>query len=204
MDEPHSHDLMGLEKAFRQALEPLTDQQRIFVRAYLIDLNGAEAARQAGCSEKSAKVTASKWLTKVNLSRAIKLGMRLRELRLSVSADTVMSNLLAIRDQSMSASPVFDAKGKIVEGVWQYDSKGAVKAVELLGKQLGMFGNGKDGAISMEAHNKVTEQMAIEVVAAINGVVSDEAERASLIDEIDRRWSAISVETTKPGGKRTP
>jgi phage terminase small subunit len=202
--EPHDDDLMGLERAYRSAMSELSDQQRIFVRAYIADPNGAEAARSAGCATKSSRTQAAKWLAKGNISRAVKLGLKIREHRLNVSADLVVSNLLAVRDQSMAAAPVFDAAGQVIEGVWQYDSKGAIKAVELLGKAVGMFGTAKEGGISLEAHSNLVSQMGIELIAAITECIPDEALRTTLITAVDKRWQAISAEPNRPGSRRAP
>jgi phage terminase small subunit len=52
-------------------LDKLTPKQEAFVREYLVDLNGAAAARRAGYSENSAKQIASENLTKPDLMKAI-------------------------------------------------------------------------------------------------------------------------------------
>lgn len=50
---------------------PLLAREVRFVREYVIDLNGADAARKAGYSPNGAKVTASQLLTKPNVQRAV-------------------------------------------------------------------------------------------------------------------------------------
>jgi phage terminase small subunit len=52
-------------------LNKLTPKQEAFVREYLVDLNGAAAARRAGYSENSAKQIASENLTKPDVMMAI-------------------------------------------------------------------------------------------------------------------------------------
>jgi phage terminase small subunit len=52
-------------------LDKLTPKQEAFVREYLVDLNGTQAAIRAGYSEKSAPVIASQNLRKLNVLRAI-------------------------------------------------------------------------------------------------------------------------------------
>jgi phage terminase small subunit len=52
-------------------LNKLTPKQEAFVREYLVDLNGTQAAIRAGYSEKSAPVIACQNLRKLNVLRAI-------------------------------------------------------------------------------------------------------------------------------------
>jgi phage terminase small subunit len=49
----------------------LTKKQRVFIEEYLQCWNASEAARRAGYSERSARVTASKLLTKANIQAEI-------------------------------------------------------------------------------------------------------------------------------------
>jgi phage terminase small subunit len=55
----------------QETLNGLTPKQQAFVREYLVDLNGAAAARRAGYSENSAKQIASENLTKLDVMMAI-------------------------------------------------------------------------------------------------------------------------------------
>ncbi len=49
----------------------LTTKQELFVREYAVDMNGAAAARRAGFSARSAKITAAKLLTKAHIREAV-------------------------------------------------------------------------------------------------------------------------------------
>lgn len=74
---------------------------------------------------------------------------RVRELqheqveRLAVSADYVLLRLLDTLERCMQARPVMvwdpDAGCKVESGEYVFDSKGALRALELIGKHLGMF-----------------------------------------------------------------
>jgi phage terminase small subunit len=55
----------------QETLDRLTSKQREFVREYLVDLNGAAAARRSGYSKNSAKQIASENLTKPDVMMAI-------------------------------------------------------------------------------------------------------------------------------------
>lgn len=67
----------------------LTVKEQAFIEHYLTCWNGAQAARDAGYSAKTAKEQASRMLTKVNIQEAIQA--RLAELKMS--ADEVLVRL---------------------------------------------------------------------------------------------------------------
>src|SRR5436189_100196 len=68
----------------------LTSRQRLFVQAYLVDLNAAEAARQAGYSAKTAVTQGSRLYRNVHVRAAITAAMAARAQRLEVKADRVV------------------------------------------------------------------------------------------------------------------
>ena len=53
------------------ATATLTPKQTRFVAEYLVDQNGKQAAIRAGCSPRSAEVTASKWLRLAKVKTAV-------------------------------------------------------------------------------------------------------------------------------------
>lgn len=69
----------------------LTAMQEVFVREYLVDLNGKQAAIRAGCSERSAEVTASKWLRLAKVKEAVDAAKEARAERIDVTADLVLA-----------------------------------------------------------------------------------------------------------------
>lgn len=124
--------------------ENLTAKQQRFVEEYLVDLNATQAAIRAGYSAKNADKIASQLLGKARVAEAIAAAKSERASRVAVSADYVLNNLVEIVERSMQRAPVFDMKGNHVtdeEGrhVWRFDGKTANRALELLGKHLGMF-----------------------------------------------------------------
>ena len=74
----------------------LTPKQEAFVREYLVDLNGAAAARRAGYSARTAEAQASRLLTNVKVSHAICEAQRERASRARLTADGVIARLEAI------------------------------------------------------------------------------------------------------------
>lgn len=75
------------------ASRPLSPMQARFVVEYPIDLNGSAAAERAGCSPRSAAVTAAKWLRKANVRAAIDAELAARAKRVRITADDVLAEL---------------------------------------------------------------------------------------------------------------
>lgn len=64
----------------------------LFVKEYLIDLNGAQAAIRAGYSEKCAKEQAARLLTNANVKELVEAGMAERAKRTEITADMVLAH----------------------------------------------------------------------------------------------------------------
>ena len=123
---------------------PLSNKQRIFVEEYLVDLNATQAAIRAGYSAKTAYRQGADLLQKTSIREAIEKAQAERSQRVEVTQDYVINNLVEIVERTMQRAPVTNRKGEQVtdeEGraVWCFDAKGANRALELLGKHLGIF-----------------------------------------------------------------
>jgi phage terminase small subunit len=121
----------------------LTDKQEAFIREYLIDLNATQAAIRAGYSKSTAKEIGYENLTKPHILARIESLQAERAEKLSVDAEWVLKRLMQISDRCMQNEPVlefdYESKSLIETGEYQFDSTGANKATELIGKHLGMF-----------------------------------------------------------------
>ena len=119
----------------------LTRKERLFVEEYDRDGNGTQAAIRAGYSpgkkNASASVQASKLLRSAKISAYRRA--RANELcsQMGISRETIRLNVMDIYRRCMTAKPVMKYDPDRRECV--FDSKGALKAMELLGKPLGMF-----------------------------------------------------------------
>lgn len=103
--------------------QELTDKQARFCEEYLIDLNATQAAIRAGYSEKTAREQAAQNLSKLNIQEKIAELKAERSKRTEITQDSVIQELAAV------------ARAEI-KGVRAVDK---LKALELLGKHLGMF-----------------------------------------------------------------
>ena len=142
----------------------LTPRQSMFVKEYLVDLNGTQAAIRAGYSPRTANEQAARLLANVNISEVVQTGMAKRAAKVEINADYVLARLaeidrmdvLDIMNDDMTLKPVsawpsswrrylsgFDVAemkdGQDAIGVMKkikWPDK--VKNLELLGKHIGV------------------------------------------------------------------
>ena len=122
----------------------LTDKQRAFVAEYLVDLNATQAAIRAGYSAKTASSIGEENLRKPEIAEAIAAKQAERATRTEINQDYVLNNLVEVTERCMQKRPVCTMKGEQVQdengnGVWSFNAQGANKALELIGRHLGMF-----------------------------------------------------------------
>lgn len=141
----------------------LTKKQKLFCEEYLIDLNATQAAIRAGYSPATAYSIGSENLTKPEIRTCIDKALAERSKRTGINADRVIQELAKIallnitdvvnaddatikgcanRDDtaailSVKVKTIPTQDGDIVEREVKMNDK--IKALELLGKHLGMF-----------------------------------------------------------------
>ncbi len=123
----------------------LTDRQERFCREYIIDYNATDAAIRAGYSKKTAYSIGSENLKKPELLARVRELQTEQAERLCVNADWVVMQLVEVYKRCMQHKPVYEwHNGELVEtGEYAFDSKGALNALEMIGKHLAMFNNDK-------------------------------------------------------------
>jgi phage terminase small subunit len=140
----------------------LTDKQQRFVDEYLIDLNATQAAIRAGYSVKTARQIGEQNLSKLDIQSAISIQMAERSKRTGINQDRIVLELARLALVKMT--DVVDRNGCIktnaspddlacIESIKVKKSESEtgsmeerevkiaskVKALELLGKHLGMW-----------------------------------------------------------------
>lgn len=119
----------------------LTAKQKRFCDEYLIDLNGTQAAIRAGYSARTAGQIADENLRKPQIIEYLNEKRQVLQEKLDISQEWVLKRLKEISDRCMQAEPVmiFDGDGWVESGEYKFDSAGANRSTELIGKHLGMF-----------------------------------------------------------------
>lgn len=154
----------------------LTAKQRMFVCEYLKDKNVTQAAERCGMS----RATGTRMMQDEAVKQAIELKIKEAEDKALVTIEYVVNGLKEVLDRCLQREPVMhydydektlvqdevvvmDKDGKPVknpdgttktEGVWKFDSHGANKALELLGKYINMF---KDKDMPAEITVNITD-----------------------------------------------
>jgi phage terminase small subunit len=126
----------------------LTAKQERFITEYLIDLNATQAAIRAGYSPKTAMEQGYQLLQKTSVSKALEIEQNKRAGKVGLDAEWVLRRLKTISDRCIQEEPVYDNQGNPT-GEFKFDSSGANKATELIGKHLGMFKDKLDVSGSM-------------------------------------------------------
>lgn len=158
----------------------LTDKQKRFCEEYLVDLNATQAALRAGYKEKTAYAQGQRLLKKVEAQEYLTNLMNERSKRTEITADKVLQELAAIAfsDRTELAqvgqhgevnftptSELNDEVKKVIAGVenGKYGTKvttyDKVKALELLGKHLGLFTAGADNLAALDKLDEVLSKI---------------------------------------------
>lgn len=115
----------------------LTPKQSLFVKEYLVDLNATQAAIRAGYKKSTAYSIGAENLTKPVIQEAIQKQIKKREEKTELNAEWVLKKLETIANRCMQEEEVISKDGPT--GEYKFDSSGANKAIELIGKHLKMF-----------------------------------------------------------------
>ena len=133
----------------------LTEKQKLFVSAYLKTLNATKAAQEAGYSSRNASKIGFQLLEKPRIRAAIEEAQQARQARTLVTVDYVVSSLREVVERCLQRVPVVNIRGEQVQdeggrNVWKFDSTGANKALELLGRHVNAFGERKEEQINVQ------------------------------------------------------
>jgi phage terminase small subunit len=118
----------------------LTPRRAAFVREFLKNPNGAEAARRAGYAPKSADVEADRLLGIAEVKAAIAAGQAQKAKRYAVEADTVLRRLAEYAEANPDAEEFETAEdGTQRRKPSTLKHEHVLRALELLGKHLSLF-----------------------------------------------------------------
>lgn len=118
----------------------LAEKHQKFVDEYMKDMNGTAAYLRAGynCSEEAARRAASRLLTNVDVQDEIRTRQDKMQQESDITVQWVLNNFKSIAERCMQAEAILDRDGNET-GEYKFDSSGANKALENIGKHLGMF-----------------------------------------------------------------
>lgn len=121
----------------------LSDKQIAFCEHYITCFNATESAKRAGYSEDTAKEQGCRLLTNVHIRAYIQEKRKRLLEENKASVEYVINSLMEVADRCMQKQEVMEwdygEKRLKPTGEYRFDSIGANKALELLGKTLGMY-----------------------------------------------------------------
>lgn len=132
----------------------LNPQYRKFVQEWMVDMNATRAAIAAGYSEKSAAQTASRLMRRTDIRRYRDALMAEAFEDLGVTRHSIASRVWEIYERCMQKKPVMEwdstTREWIESGVWQFDTKGALKALAMMLEMLPEMEDEDEGGGSFE------------------------------------------------------
>lgn len=134
----------------------MTPKQAAFVLEYLVDLNATQAAIRAGYSEHTAGSQGQRLLTKVDIQDSISAAQAERAERTGLDAAFVLNGLQREAQAGDTGEP----------------NTARIRAMELLGKHLGMFAD----RLKVEDETQGPREVRITLVEPPGAVESSDAE----------------------------
>jgi len=128
----------------------MTYKKEIFAREYVLDLNAYAAGKRAGFSSWYCKHICPKWVTKKKIDSDDHLVwdfvdklIKARKRRLKMKSDDVLKDLQDLKESCMRSMIMIDKKVKSGQYIKPVDATNAKGTLELIGKHLGMWKDGK-------------------------------------------------------------
>lgn len=118
----------------------LTERERAFVRQYLVDLNGTQAAIRVGYSEKTAASQASRLLRKSDVQAYRDALLQEQFDAIGVTKHSIAAEVWGIYQKCCQKEPVLEwdsiNREWVPSGEWAFNVKGALKALDMLRQML--------------------------------------------------------------------
>jgi phage terminase small subunit len=143
----------------------LNTKQIRFCDEYLIDLNGTLAYQRAyGASTAVSSTNGSRLLRNAHVASHIASLMKVRASQYQVDQGWVIESLIGVYRKASESVPVTDFRGNET-GQYKFDSQGANRSLELIGKHLGMFAD----RLKVEGQ---LEQVIVNIIRDERGVIA--------------------------------
>lgn len=143
-----------LEKKIVDLARALSDQQRLFVHQYMLDLNGTQAAIRAGYAEKNAPGRASRLLRMPKIKAYRDALMQERFEAIGIDRYNIAMCVWQLYLRCTQKEPVLEwdsaAHAWMPSGEWQFNVKGALKALDMLEHMLPAMRQDEDAGPSYE------------------------------------------------------
>jgi phage terminase small subunit len=149
---------------------PLNEKQARFVREYLIDFNGTQAARRAGYSAKTAKQTAHELLQRPNVQAAVTKAAASQLAKVDAGAERVIHELQLIAFGRVTR--LYDKKGNIIPFHKLADAEAALIAgTETIIKNAKAGDGVVDEVLKIKTPDRVK---ALEILAKYHKLLTDQ------------------------------
>lgn len=153
-----------------------------FIDRFIATGNASQAYVEAGYSPKGADAGSSRLLSVVSITQEVEARrIAIRE-RTVLNVNTLIDHLETIRNRCMQGEPVLDNEGQPT-GEWKFDSKGALRAIEMIGKHLGMW--------------EGRQQDPDRPIRAVSPTPFNPQQTLAMIIELRRNKNAIQIESPR-------
>lgn len=155
------------------------DREAVFIREYVIDLNGKRAAIAAGYSEKTADVKASQLLAKVKVKERVAELTKAKCERLEISAEWVLGELRKLA--GYDAGAIFDDDGAL-KPIKEWDASVRAALIGLDHEKLfEHFGGGQAKHVGTTRKIKLADKLrALELLGKYLKLFTDKVEVTGL------------------------
>jgi hypothetical protein len=119
-------------------------RHELWCQIWVSGFNEMEACNEAGYQLKVEqnpqyhKQLRARLMRKPHVQLRVKNLIKERVAHLGIDENWVIMNVVSVMNQSIGGTEVLDREGNPT-GVWTHDSRGALKALEMLGSNIGMF-----------------------------------------------------------------
>lgn len=123
-------------KRFGPGFQGHPRKKKLFIAALIAGKNLTQAREEVGIAHN----TAWRWAQEPEIRDKVEKGLSDAAVYAGVSRAWVISKLKEVADRCMQSQPVLDKLGRET-GLYVFDSRGANRALELIGKHLRVFGD---------------------------------------------------------------